>query len=1382
MAGRRDMTRYKIIFILLAWAIAVDLKAQADFHINYLNIDNGLSQGEITGILQDRLGFMWFATRGGLNKYDGDKFKIYKHNPRIENSLPNSSVEVVFEDSRGDLWIGTKAGGLSRFVYAKERFINFHHHPDDTASISEKRIVSIAEDHEGNMWFGTFNKGVNRYIPQTNSFKKYFPQERITEIFVSSKGDLWISVSGGLAKYDKKTDSFKLVKVFGNEYVGIVDIEENIEKGIFYLATWGKGLLLFNPATNSAVQVEGKTRTNEVISAYRVLRDRSGATWVGSWGSGLYMLNERENKLEKVEIMPSSAGAFNVDYDIVLSLFEDRTGIIWVGTDGGGICKIDKNKPRFNKLVHSSGLSNSHILTILADSKKNLWIGTKGGGLNLYKNNAVSPVQIQNTVNRRTTGVIKVVYEDRRGVIWIGTDYGLHKINGFTDRALAGEVFTLEPGNSKSVSGNKITVILEDSYGNFWVGTQQHGLNRLTRYDQNGKAEFKRYPSNQAEKNAFADNRVSCIYEDPDGRIWIGSYGGLHLYDRANDAFIRYGNITGNLNSISSNIITSISSVGDTLWVGTPNGLNKGVWDADGSMKFTAFYKDDGLPDDYIHAILYDGKHQLWISTNGGISCYDLEKNNFTNYNISDGLPGNAFSESAAFKKDGVMYFGGVNGLVFFHPDSIVDNNHTTDVVITDFRIFNRPVETDQEVNGRKILTQCPPLTRSITLSHRENVFTIEFASLDYSAPEKNNYAYRLEGFDDDWIYAGADRTVTYTNLRHGDYQLKIKSANSSNVWNERPTTINIKVLPPPWKSWWAYVIYIVVAFLLITLVRTIAIKQTLLQNNLRIAQLERDKQSELNETKSRFFTNVSHEFRTPLTLILGPLNEMLSDKKIESGLKEKLGLLHQHAGRLLHLVNQLLDFRKAETGKARLKVAEGNIVRFLKEIFLSFKEQARLKEINFSLEADTEELNVYFDRDKMEVVIGNLLSNAFKYTPEKGAIQISVSRKDPGESVLFEEGRCEIKVKDNGSGIPIDEKEKIFDRYYQIANADSANLIGSGIGLSLTKDYVELHHGFISVESDQGKGSEFIIVLPLGKDRFDKDQVIENFMNSENPGHYELMEEVDETVGNQITDDSLAEQDEKDTVLVVEDNPEVMRYLNSLLSGRGYDVMQASNGKEGWELAKENQPDLVISDLMMPEMDGLELCNLLKNHGKTSDIPVIILTARTASVFQVDGFQSGADDYITKPFNPETLLARVANLIRSRKQLKDSYSRKVKLDPTDVEITPYDEKILKKAVELVEQNMQNPDFSTQMLAEELNMSASTLYRKLKTLTGASVNEFVRSVRLKRAAQLLSTGEFTVNEAAYEVGIHDVKYFRNCFKKQYGVTPTQYQAEEKEDV
>lgn len=1374
------MGRLMLVFIPLFILFSFICRAQPQVAIDYLNIDDGLSQGEVTGILQDNLGFMWFATRGGLNKYDGYRFKVYKHNPRVANSLPNSSIEAIFEDSRGDLWFGTKAGGLSRFVYSKEQFINFRHDPDDSASISEKRIVSIAEDVDGNMWFGTFNKGVNRYITQTHSFKRYFPQERVTEIFVSSKGDLWIGVSGGLAKYDKRSDSFKLIKIFGDEYVGVVDIEENREKGIFYLATWGKGLLLFYPDTGRAVQVEGRTKSNEVISAYRILRDRSGAIWVGSWGSGLYLLNERENTLDKVEIMPSSAGAFNVDYDIVLSLFEDRTGIVWVGTDGGGICKIDKNKPRFNKLVYSSGLSNSHILSVLADSRNNLWLGTKGGGLNLFKNNAVTRVRLQNTAERRSTQLIKIVYEDRQGVIWIGTDYGLHKTIELSEGEFACKEFIMEPGNSKSISGGKITAILEDSHGNFWVGTQQHGLNCLLGYDQDGKAGFKRYPSNPADKKALGDNRVSCIYEDPTGRLWIGSYGGLHLYDRTNDSFIRYENINGNLNSISSNIITSITSVSDTLWVGTPNGLNKGVWDGQGNLTFTALYREDGLPDDYIHAILYDDRHELWISTNGGISRYDLEKHDFTNFNKSDGLPGNAFSEGAAFKKNGIMYFGGVNGLVFFHPDSIVDNSAFTDVVITDLKIFNQPVEIDERMNGRKILTKCAPLTRSVTLSHQENVFTIEFSNLDFSAPEKNNYAYMLEGFDKDWVYAGSNRTATYTNLRHGDYQLKMKSANASNVWSDRLTTIDIKVLPPPWKSWWAYGIYIIIGFLLITLVRTIAIKQTLLQNHLHIAQLETDKQRELNETKSRFFTNVSHEFRTPLTLILGPLNEMLSDKKIDSGLKEKIGLLHQHAGRLLHLVNQLLDFRKAETGKVQLRVAEGNIVRFLKEVFLSFKEQARIKEIDFSLTADPEELNVYFDRDKMEVVIGNLLSNAFKYTAEKGSIAISVTRTGPDESDLFNEGCCEIRVKDNGSGIPPEEKGKIFDRYYQILNADSASLIGSGIGLSLTKDYVELHHGTIKVESDPGKGSEFIVSLPLGRERFTKHQVIENFMNSDSPGHYEIIKHVD-TTKDQV-EDEVAGQNDKKLVMVVEDNPEVMRYLISLLNGKGYEVLPASNGREGWELARENQPDLVISDLMMPVMDGLELCNLLKNHAKTSDIPVIILTARTANVFQVDGFQSGADDYITKPFNPETLLARVANLIRTRKKLKDSYSRKLKLDPTDVEITPYDEKILKKAVELVEHNLQNNNFSAQWLAEELSMSPSTLYRKLKTLTGASVNEFIRSIRLKRAAQLLSTGEFTVNEAAYEVGIFDVKYFRSCFKKQYGVTPTQYQAEEKKDV
>lgn len=1357
-----------LIVCLLNFNSAAYAQRAQEYSIDYLTIDSGLPQNEVTAIIQDKKGFLWFGTRGGLARYDGHNMKVFQYEPGSSNSLSNNSIETLFEDSHGKIWIGTKSGGMNYFDPFTESFTTYQSVPNDTSTISGNRVVSLQEDNDGYIWAGTWKNGLNRFDPKSKKFKRFLQGMSVLCLKRAPDGTLWISGDNQLYKKSSGSNKIQYFNALkrGADITSLALAENG---NLIHAGGWGTGLITFNlRASGQPEQIFHDPKNIKTISAnsvYSLLVDQENHIWAGFWGGGLNVIDNERN-VKRFELTGPSGQSVS-DYQIVLSIFQDKSGIVWIGTDGGGICKIQEAKNYFvNYNTSNSSLSNGHILSILQDSKNKVWIGTKAGGINTIEQHKVTPHnELFDQLRNSDINVVYTIYEDLDSTIWFGTPIGLHKVISHSSNRIQSAQLTLQPGASIN---RKVMAILMDRKGRLWAGTQQHGLYCAHEF-RKGNSNFKNYLPSPANIYSLSDTRISCLFQDSNDRIWIGTYKGLYFYDEKNDRFIGILHVHGDVESLSNDIINCVNEdANGNLWVGTPGGLNK-ITVLGEKIRSQYYTKKDGLPNDYINAILFDDKQNLWISSNGGIFEFNPKNKLIKVFTKQDGLQSNAFCEGAAFKgKDALMYFGGINGLNVFNPSNIPPPTPSP-LVFVSLKLMNKEVNPGDTVNEKIILERSITFTNEITLSHLEKVISLEVSSVDFTSPEKNQYSFKLEGFDDGWVNKGNSKSITYTNLKPGTYTLYAKASDVGNIWNDNIIALTIQVLPAPWLTGWAYLGYAAITALIIIVIVQNIRKRIQLKNELHAAQvvhtrtqLERDKEKEISEMKLRFFTNVSHELRTPLTLISSPLEEMLALGNLPSSVKERLALIHRHTNRLLALVNQLLDFRKTESGNLQLFIEQTEIVTYTTTIFESFRHVAARRNINYSFHSDLNHLLIEVDRNKIEIAVTNIISNAFKYSPDGSEIRCYISiEKDIANNKIY----CLIQIEDTGCGIPKDVRDKIFDLYYQVSVSESMKVTGSGIGLSLVKEVVQLHGGEVAVSSEPGKGSVFTIKLPIKQSprlsiiSVSRDVVLQ-----------------DPTLEKQVADDLPSEtfgETEKPVVLVIEDTDELRNYLFDYLSN-SFIVISAANAKIGLKTALSKIPDLVVSDIMMQEMDGFELCQSIKTNEKTSHIPVILLTAKVMPEDELLGLKNGADDYIKKPFVPSILTARIKRQLEARKQLREYYSRKVTLQPTNIEITPYDEKFLKKAMAFIENNLLNPEFHNECLEKELGMSHSTLYRKLKALTGLSIHEFIRSIRLKRAAQLLESGSITVSEAAYQTGFSEMKYFRLYFKNQFGCLPSEY--------
>jgi signal transduction histidine kinase/DNA-binding response OmpR family regulator/streptogramin lyase len=1340
------MKQYVGLFIITFFYTFLAVQAQ-QLNFEFISPDNGFNAPQIRSIFQDQDGFIWFGSINGLYRYDGFNLKPFLHNPDKKETITRGMVNKIYQDSKNNLWVGTSTG-LNKLNPHTGNFQQFI--PDSLAHhIFRNWIWSIFEDSRGILWVGAMglfrmNNSEDKLEPYTFRNFEILNNLSFQSIIEDKNGFLWFGTSMGLFKFDPRTE------ILTPQYI-------DPDAAELFTKNWNTG---------------------DYATPY-LFKDSDDVLWAGTFGGNLLRINS-ENEITSYFIKDSLTSEICPVYSITP---EDDNNF-WLGTYNGLIL-FNKIKGKISYLYkYSENVKNSitdnKISSVLKDRSGTLWIGTVNKGL--FKANRTKFLFHQ--VSRTSWGINKlyniVTYTDfiisRKGKLIVGTDNGIEEI-------------TSDLKETKKILPNKsVNTLMEDSKGNLWVGVRQYSGGGLIKKEEGGKI----VSVTDSVGNKF-QKEVHCIYESSWGKIYfgtefylyeidpetnictlifqvkarIGSIGedknrnlltgtllsGLYVFDPGKKQEItNYINNPEDPWSIVDNAVTSIyNDKSGRIWLATSLGLC--LYDPD-TGRFKRYNEKHGLAHNILICIIEDNSGKLWLGTANGISRFDPEKETFRNYDESYGTS-EGFHYSCG-KMDGRIYMKAIMGITYFDPDEVQDNPFITPVHLTEVRVFDKAYNFQDE----------------LILSHSENYISFEFAALSFISQERNQYSYKMEGVDKEWIYSGGRRYAAYTALSPGKYRFQVKASNNDGIWNEEGTSLSVIILPPWWQTYWAYGAYILIILLLVYSWRRYDLKQQNIKYQLKIERQFAEKQQEISQMKSRFFTNISHEFRTPLTLIIGPADKIISFTS-EPETHKQVSLMKKNALHLLRLINQLLDISKLDEGKLRLEVSRQNLVPFVKGVVMVFESFAEEKDIELSVRSEKEIIEIYFDREKLEKILINLISNACKFTPRKGKITVTV---------IETQSNAVISVKDTGIGIPAKEIPKLFDRFYQVDSSHTREHGGTGIGLALTKELVELHKGTITVSSKEGEWTEFTIELPQGKRHYKAEEIVENYTK-------ENIQYISERIHTELTGaDAQAdpacripvsvEEEEKNIILIVEDNADVREYIKDAL-GKEFLYEEASNGAQGIRKAQEIIPDLIISDIMMPKMDGYQLTRLLKTDERTNHIPVIILTAKSAPRNKLDGLETGADDYLVKPFDLNELKIRIHNLINIRKTLQEKYSgmpRKKEI-PENRKLNEISEKFMSKVHEVIHMHMAEEAFSIEDFGKEVGMGRVQLHRKLKAITGKSASRYLRSFRLSIAKQMLEDQKGNVSEIAYSVGFSSPVYFSKCFKDEFGIPPSVFRSQ-----
>jgi len=1343
----------------------------------HLNINDGLSQNAVFAIIQDSKGFMWFGTKDGLNRFDGYNFVVYQHNPFDSNTIANNYINRLFEDSRGRIWTGSMSGDVSVFQRDDELFCRVPMVKESGEKLTTNEITFIAEAADGTIWIGTKGDGLIQILVDGESGCNYsynqflndpadnqsLSSNLVTTLLFDENEVLWVGTENGLNQYHKANNSFTTT-IFDTKHPEALEMPGAHRISSMHLCHAGELWI----GTQSGLVKFDRNSGNYAFypNQYEVFRY--------SWGSINFIVEDYDNRLW----LGTSAGLMHFDpstihytyfqhdplkpkslsYNIISSLLLDKTGILWIGTAGQGINMFDLKANRFKTLGRtpnpSSRLTGFSIRSILEDRSGDLWISAdvlyrwnrRSGKLESFETTSDRPDDFGNTD-------AYAMIQAADGLLWLASTQGLFRYNPVSNQA---RLFAHTPGNDEGLLFQEVNAVFEARDNSIWIATHNY-FSKLTDKQAGTFQHFRYYPSDHAQSISRP-----VVFQDVDGIFWLGTAVGLVRFDPTDQSVIIFRNDPANKASLSNNLVKSILAdpfLPETyLWIGTSGGLNKFNFRAGTFEHYTI---REGLPNDVVYGILPDEEGNLWLSTNKGLSRFNPKNKTFRNFDVNDGLQSNEFNTGAYYRsKTGELFFGGINGLNYFYPQEVVDNLHIPPVVLTRLKIGDQYITPK---NRPDLLKQSIQETTALTLRY-DDVLTFEYAALDYSASEKNQYAYKLENFNQDWIYAGSIRAATFTNLPPGKYTFKVKASNNDGIWNETGLAVALIITPPWWSTWWAYLIYGLLLVSLLLRVRRYELKRIKLKNQLKVEIVETETLRKLDQMKSQFFANISHEFRTPLTLVLGQVESVMSSG-IDIKEKAKLQIANKNARRLLKLINQLLDLSKLEAGSMELNTGKYNIVSFLKSLFYSFESLANSRNISLHFESDHPSLFVLFDPDKLEIIVNNLLSNAFKFVGDNGEIKVAVSKAN--------DEQITIKVIDNGIGIPHDKLPHIFDRFYQIDSSVTREHEGTGIGLALTKELVELHKGAISVSSQLGEGTTFCITFSLAHP--DSSAEIEN----ESIALHDFVDRDTEKGHSPIQFlESGREPDEtsRSIILIVEDNNDARAYIREQLEAT-YHIIEAENGEIGTMQANKTIPDLIISDVMMPLMDGYTFCKLIRSNELTSHIPIIMLTAKAGLDDRIEGLETGVDAYLTKPFNAKELRASVRNLLSQREQLRKRFSKASIIRPSEVTTVSVDQAFLEKTIKMIEYHFDKPQFSNEVLAETMNMSVSQLNRKLNALVGQPAGQLIRSMRLQRAAQLLEQKAGSIAEICYQMGFNDQAYFSRAFKKQFGCSPSEYKLE-----
>lgn len=1365
--------------------LAISATGNDQYKFMHLSINDGLSNNQVRAILKDSQGFMWFGTGRGLNRFDGINFKVYKYNAYDDASLPFNMIDFLFEDAEGNIWIKS----LETFIifYSQtESFLQPADYLSDT-SIPIESLRTLFLDHLGNTWFVNSSFGLFRLNTADRSVIS-FPSDHpgvigshsLVDMAQDSEKNLWvISYSGVLEKIDYESlqvlDRFPLNEEYADElsnYRLFIDSDDDVW---VYAPGRPYGAFMLDGSTGEVLH--GSTEStklklnNNLVSS--VVQDARGMIWLGTDHGGINQLNKQDSSVTYLVNNPDDN--YSLCQNSVNLLYRDSEDLIWAGTYKKGISYYHENLIRFGHFRHipsvPSSLPFNDVNCFVEDRKGNLWIGTNGGGLLYFdrqKNSFREFRHDPSDPSSLSNNIIVSLYIDRNNQLWIGTYYG--GLNWYD-----GQIFHRyqhDPDDPTSLSDNRVWEIYEDSQRNLWVGTLTGGLEL---FDREKEIFYHYLPEDM---NSVRSDFIMSIIEDSENILWLGTADGIDRLNLQTKRFEHFDAEPGMPGKLSDkNALQIHEDARGYIWVATPEGLN--VY-RKAEARFRLFTENDGLADSNIKTILEDQQGNMWVATTNGIS--RLEILNFsetsslkelevrvTNYDLRDGLQGKEFNENAAYRtRAGELIFGGPNGFNLFNPENLGELNPSNKIVLTNLKVFNQEVPVGVPFRNRVILDQSITRQEEISLRYNENVFSLSFAALNYFQPGKNIFQYQLEGFNDEWLKADVKKSEAgFTNLNAGEYRFRVRVSDDGGAsWDEMQPPLRIVITPPFWLSYYAYAVYVLLIIFMLYLARRILVERERLKFQAEQEHQEAERIQQLDSLKTRFFTNISHEFRTPLSLILAPIEKMIgqaTDKKQQ----EQLKFIHRHARRLLAMVNQLLDFRKMEVQKMEARKSWGNLVGFIREVGFSFQDLAENKAIKFNFQAEPPELYTFFDYDKTEKIISNLLSNAYKFTPENGEISLTIKLDKPEQPVASESiGMVQIVVEDSGIGIPEEKQRRIFDRFFQEDLPNSFVNQGSGIGLSLVSDFVAILGGTIQVESSPGQGSAFIVTLPV---QLFSDREIEQ--NKQGQGDQQVITYFSEPAS--LTKYQSTYDATKKTILLVEDNDDFRFYLKDNLKG-SYNIEEAGNGQKGWDLALKAMPDLIVSDVMMPEMDGLELCDKIKKDSRTAQIPVILLTAKTDVDPTIEGFESGADDYIPKPFNFRILESRIENLISTRKQLRFSYQAMIGIEPGKIKLDSPDEKFLKKALAIVEKNLDNSKFSVEDFSRTIGLSRVSLYKKLLQLTRRSPIEFIRVIRLRRAVDLMENSQLTVSEIAYQCGFNSPRYFAKYFKAEHQLLPSEY--------
>jgi len=1346
-SGKKNPVFCRIFLFALFCSLSI-LKSAATDVVNNLSFDlysqeHGLSNNQIHCILQDSKGWMWMGTSQGVCRFDGYRFTAFKNDPDDSTSLKGNLVRVIYEDHKGQLWVGTENGGLNKFDRGSE---TFRHPFCQREQLKNVTIASVLEDKNGALWIGTESSLLR--LENETSLTSVKPsnlsgfREFIRVIKIDHSGRMWIGTNRGVFIYHPDTNLAERIHLPGTN--GSEEIWEIVpdQEGTVLIGTYADGLFAVNSVSLEArhLVIDSENERSKTVRA--IAREPNGKYWIGTRG-GLYLYDLLKGVTAKY--YHDDREQKSLVNNSVLCISKDAKGNTWIGTRQGLNLLIEDrvNILGFRPMQGDNRyLNNSEIYAFWIDNAGKIWVGTENGGVNILDRTTGRfsyLMPLKNNPNSISSSCIKAITDDGNNNVWIGTYLG--GLDCYNPASGKFRHFKNDPSNSASLSDNRVWSLLHDSKNNIWVGTSK-GVDKFDPLTGG----FVHY------LNLVDGQQVNWLAEDRDHCIWIGA-DDLVIFDPASQKIMRVSESTRIMLQDSKN----------RFWLTT---LSHGIALYSKEKGIIRYYNEkDGLANNQTLAILEDKEQDLWISTTNGLSKFDPEKERFHNFSTKNGFQNDQFTYGAAYKlPTGELVFGGISGFNIFDPDKIKSGDYFAPIVFTDLKVLNKSVRISLKGDG--VLKKSISETDKIELKYEQNSVELEFASFDYANIMGIQYSYFLEGFDKDWNEPSDKRVATYTNLNPGTYTFRVKTVSVDRQQSNTGPILVIVVKSPYWQSWWFRILIFLLILVLLFWLITFLQNREKLKHNLVFEKIKAKKLHELDMMKLRFYTNISHEIRTPLTLILGPLEKLRKNTIPAEEIPGHLEVMHRNANQLNELINQLLDFRKMESGNLKLVLKRGDLVSFVAGIVDSFRKFAEEKEIELKFNSLKKEIVTNFDEDKIGKIMNNLLSNAFKFTARGGKVVVNISLVFDNEDAenqteQSEKRMIEITVKDTGIGISESNLEKIFNRFFQV-DQESAQT-GTGIGLALTKELVKLHNGKIFVTSKQGKSSKFTVQLPFDDLRI---------MGATDPAESEMDKDAAKTfpAEEQAGDQVISGQK---IMLLVDDNADVRYFIKSHFSS-AYHILEAKNGLEGWQIALKTIPNIIISDVLMPDMDGFEFCRKVRKDERTSHIPILLLTALGSREHEIEGLSQGADDYITKPFDMVILQTKVENILSVRQSLKQKYSGELFLQPKNVMLSSPDERFLQKAIGVVEANIADPELDIDRFASEIGVSRMQLYRKLDALTEMTVKEFIRDIRLKRAAQMLVQKKMNVSEVAYAVGFKDLSHFRKCFRQEFNMSASEY--------